>query len=382
MKIIGVRILLSKTFEKCSYWTLSRVLLPQEPNHAKMVNDGYAMTEDDKEFFFNEYFKTSCTDLSRITLALRKKLYVNHEIANNYNCFTLSIPDDRAIFYYSVSDTFPTDIFTPIAEKYIQYMVLRYWYWIKNRYDEVQMLDEELTKLEKQIKLLINQYCTDSKVRQRYNNGFALNPEPEAKQLVDYTPEIFGEPIEVKGLTLNSPSNLVIQNNTTYALAWAFTPLDSSDTLIFTLENGHVIAIDANGLITAIGVGTCEITISCANSPYSIVCNVTVIAQQATNNPPVIITQPSNKTGYVGNDVDISVVVYSESAATYQWYKDDVLIPLATNATLSKTNLQNSDAGNYHCVITNDYGVAISNKAILTIAQAGVFSLEFTNPFN
>ena len=52
----------------------------------------------------------------------------------------------------------------------------------------------------------------------------------------------------------------------------------------------------------------------------------------------------------------------SGSQNNYQWYKDGALISGATNATLSLTNLQLSDAGIYHCEVTSDIVTGLTIK--------------------
>ncbi len=62
---------------------------------------------------------------------------------------------------------------------------------------------------------------------------------------------------------------------------------------------------------------------------------------------------------------------------TYQWYFGGTAISGATNATLSLSNMQTGNAGDYYASATNSAGSAISNTAHLTVqAQASVTLLS------
>jgi hypothetical protein len=51
----------------------------------------------------------------------------------------------------------------------------------------------------------------------------------------------------------------------------------------------------------------------------------------------------------------------------YQWYREDMAITDATNASLVIPHVQTGDAGPYHVVITNFAGSVTSNPALLTV---------------
>ena len=71
MKTIGIALSPENIFNKCSYWTLNRVLLSEDANHSKIINDAYGMTTDDKEYFFKDEYKKACAELS---ILIRKNL--------------------------------------------------------------------------------------------------------------------------------------------------------------------------------------------------------------------------------------------------------------------------------------------------------------------
>ena len=87
---------------------------------------------------------------------------------------------------------------------------------------------------------------------------------------------------------------------------------------------------------------------------------------------PAITSQPRGQVGYWGKSVTFNVQATGGPPLCYQWLKGGTPIDGASGSSLVLTNLQLTDAGNYSVVVTNAYGSAISNPAILTINPAGV----------
>ena len=87
--------------------------------------------------------------------------------------------------------------------------------------------------------------------------------------------------------------------------------------------------------------------------------------------PPVITSQPVSATASPGDNVSFAVTASGAGPLGYQWRKGGTAIPGATFATLALTNVQSADAGNYDVVVSNAYGVVVSNTATLTVAVVG-----------
>ncbi len=83
-------------------------------------------------------------------------------------------------------------------------------------------------------------------------------------------------------------------------------------------------------------------------------------------NPPVITTQPSSQSVSAGATATFSVVA-SGNVTGYQWRKDGINIPGATNANLVLNNIQSSDVGTYTVVVRNGVGPTVSTAATLTV---------------
>jgi hypothetical protein len=90
--------------------------------------------------------------------------------------------------------------------------------------------------------------------------------------------------------------------------------------------------------------------------------------------PPGIVRHPLSQTVYAGSSVTFSVLATGDEPLSYQWYKDDVLLPDAMNTTLMIESVSLEDAGPYHVIVTNEIGQTSSNPAVL-IVQEGATGL-------
>src|SRR6185295_704132 len=89
---------------------------------------------------------------------------------------------------------------------------------------------------------------------------------------------------------------------------------------------------------------------------------------------PVIVSQPqpTSLTVQVGSNVTMSVAA-TGNQLSYQWKKDNVAIPAASNPsaitpTLNLTNVQLGDAGSYVAVVSNPSGSTPSNPVTLNVS--------------
>ncbi len=82
---------------------------------------------------------------------------------------------------------------------------------------------------------------------------------------------------------------------------------------------------------------------------------------------PVIIAQPQSQTVLVGSNAIFSVTADGTPPLYYQWRLEEVEIQDATNAVLSLSNAQHTQAGRYSVVITNALGSTTSSDALLTV---------------
>jgi len=83
--------------------------------------------------------------------------------------------------------------------------------------------------------------------------------------------------------------------------------------------------------------------------------------------PPEVLEHPQSVTRYAGGSAVLRVRVRGQEPMRYLWYHGTSEIRAATTATLSLVNLQLEDAGEYHCLVSNDLGEAASESAQVTV---------------
>src|ERR1035437_1843478 len=69
--------------------------------------------------------------------------------------------------------------------------------------------------------------------------------------------------------------------------------------------------------------------------------------------PPTITTQPQSHTAVVGQSTSFSVAASGTAPLSYQWNFNSTTLSGTTNATLTLSNPQLTDAGSYTVVVTN-----------------------------
>jgi hypothetical protein len=82
---------------------------------------------------------------------------------------------------------------------------------------------------------------------------------------------------------------------------------------------------------------------------------------------PTIVMQPTNQTVFVGGSASFGVTASGTSPLSYQWSLNTTNILGATNATLTLTNIQLPQAGNYVVLVTNVAGTSLSSNAVLSV---------------
>src|ERR1019366_10530710 len=98
-----------------------------------------------------------------------------------------------------------------------------------------------------------------------------------------------------------------------------------------------------------------------AGSATSIVATLTVLV------PPTITNSPHSQAVVQGQNAAFSVGANGTAPFSYQWNFNGTNISGATNALLTLTNIQTTDAGDYAVVVANSAGSATSTMATLTV---------------
>jgi pectate lyase/pectin methylesterase-like acyl-CoA thioesterase len=108
-------------------------------------------------------------------------------------------------------------------------------------------------------------------------------------------------------------------------------------------------------------------TVVVSNGAGSVVSNPATLSVSATPVPPSIITQPAPVTVIAGAQAQFTVTAEGSSPLGFQWRKDGVAIPGATNDTFTIAAATAGDAGNYAVTVTNVAGAVTSDPATLTV---------------
>ncbi len=96
----------------------------------------------------------------------------------------------------------------------------------------------------------------------------------------------------------------------------------------------------------------------------------------ANTNPPSLTTQPLSQTNALGGTVTFTVTAAGATPLAYQWRLFSTNLSGATAASLSLTNIQPVNAGDYTVVITNAFGSITSAVAKLTVNAAPVINTQ------
>lgn len=84
-------------------------------------------------------------------------------------------------------------------------------------------------------------------------------------------------------------------------------------------------------------------------------------------NGPQITQQPVNATVIKGNSIVFSVTAVGDPSISYQWRYAKAAIAGAISPQFALTNVQVSQAGQYDCVVSNPFGIVVTNTVTLTV---------------
>jgi Immunoglobulin domain/Regulator of chromosome condensation (RCC1) repeat/Immunoglobulin I-set domain/NHL repeat len=119
-----------------------------------------------------------------------------------------------------------------------------------------------------------------------------------------------------------------------------------------------------SNLLVADASGYRVIVTNASGSVTSAVATLTLLG------PPSISVQPVGRTVPAGTNVSFSVTASGLAALFYQWRSNQTEVAGRTNSSLSLTNVQSANSGDYDVVITNIYGAITSSVATLAVLPA------------
>ena len=144
-----------------------------------------------------------------------------------------------------------------------------------------------------------------------------------------------------------------VENNT-LGYTWNGCPVDSVYHLAFSFRHA-----ESSLILNFTGAGLQEIT----DESWGLD-NVAVFAGAV---PPTLTYGPQNQYAAVGDAAAFTTRAAGAVDMTYKWFFHEVPLPAQTNATLSITNVQFTDAGTYSVRVSNTLGFVDSPPVSLTV---------------
>jgi hypothetical protein len=122
-------------------------------------------------------------------------------------------------------------------------------------------------------------------------------------------------------------------------------------------------------------------TVTVSDSSGTVTSSATTVS---VGDPVAIITHPvPSQTVLTGGMASMTVVASGPGVLTYQWYKDGIAVPNATNATLTITSVKARDAGLYAVYVGSEYQQgddrAFSFSSILSVRSPPEIVTQPTN---
>jgi pectate lyase len=97
--------------------------------------------------------------------------------------------------------------------------------------------------------------------------------------------------------------------------------------------------------------------------------------------PPVILTQPQDRTNSAGTTATFTVGVSGSPPFSYQWFLNSITpLSAGTNATLTLNNVQTGDSGGYSVLVSNSAGSITSSTAQLLVTNVFSAPVILTQP--
>jgi len=188
-----------------------------------------------------------------------------------------------------------------------------------------------------------------SNVIPAFTLGMSGTPDP-------VPPSIFRQPTNLTVWAGSPASFSVIATGTPFpGFQWRFNGGDITGATNTSYSIAGAQAGDAGGYTVVVS--------NYAGSVTSSVATLTV----APAAPPTITAQPGNLTVGAGSNASFTVTVTGSPPLNYQWLVNGTNVINGTNATLTLTDVQPSNAGSYSVTITNAFGSTNSAAASLTV---------------
>ena len=189
-----------------------------------------------------------------------------------------------------------------------------------------------------------------------FNNGYASEVDVIAENLVPGTYDIYAYSPDASFTLTAGPTNLGTR-------ACYDSPLTNPP----AWQEGRHYVLYTNVLV---GVGD---TVTLRAGGWGKISGLQIVGL----NPAVaMIEQPQSQTNQAGENVVLSGSATGTPDVAYQWRLEGTNLPGATAATLSLTNVQFAQQGNYSLLASNWLGVVYSSNAFLTVQAPPVIHAQ------
>ncbi len=151
-------------------------------------------------------------------------------------------------------------------------------------------------------------------------------------------------------------------------------PSGLANVVAIAAGGGHNLALKADGTITLWGRNNFG---QASPSSLSDVVGISGGAYHSLalvgDASPVITGQPMNQTAMLTREATFRVLAVGSRPLRYYWFHNGTLLPGANAAALTLTDIEMSDAGLYHAIVSNVYGAVTSSPAMLTPVEPPLF---------
>ena len=130
--------------------------------------------------------------------------------------------------------------------------------------------------------------------------------------------------------------------------------------------------------VTLADAGSYRVTIT--NSAGEVTSAPVELRVTNSTEAPQIITPPQDQTAPEGGAISFSVDVSGTEPLAFAWQRDGITLPLAHSRTLTLTDLEAADAGDYQVRVSNAAGQVTSEAATLTVLGGGGVAPQIVVP--
>ncbi len=173
-----------------------------------------------------------------------------------------------------------------------------------------------------------------------------------------------------RDLALDTPYTVIIRYDVATAASTLWVDASAeTDPAVSATDDGAPLSVVAFALRQSLssgnGMGTLVL------DDLRVATSFAELFESAPDEPPQILTQPQPQTVAEGGRATFNVVAAGSPPLHFQWQRNQADLPGAASAQLVLDPVTTADAGAYRVVVSNAFGVAISEEAQLTVTPSG-----------